>query len=148
MMDDTSLRMLQLKMEGYCCSQIIMVIALEAQGKTNAELVRATGGLCFGAGMSGEVCGALSGGACLISLYGGKGSGEEKADLRLPSMMNELVEWFREGPAATYGGMRCDDILTRHPDKSACGPMVAATYAKAMEILAAQGLAPSGPGNT
>jgi hypothetical protein len=31
MMDDTSLRMLQLKMEGYCCSQIIMIIALEAQ---------------------------------------------------------------------------------------------------------------------
>jgi hypothetical protein len=141
-MDDIGIRMLQLKMEGYCCTQIMLLMALETQGKTNADLVRAAGGLCFGAGMSGEICGALSGGACLISLFAGKGSGEEKADLRLPSMMNELVWWFREGPGATYGGIRCDDILTRYPDKSACGPIVAATYTRAMEILSDNGLGP------
>ena len=93
--------------------------------------------------MSGEVCGALSGGACLISLYGGKGGADEEMDEQLPVMLTELSEWFREGMAATYGGMRCDDILAAHPDKRACGPIVAATYAKALEILESHGIDPT-----
>jgi len=60
--DDTILEMMRLKVEGYCCAQIILILALEARGKTNADLVRSVGGLCFGINWSGKVCGALSGG--------------------------------------------------------------------------------------
>jgi C_GCAxxG_C_C family probable redox protein len=143
MMDDVSLRMLQLKQDGFCCTQIMLIMALEAQNQTNRDLIRAAGGLCYGVGMSGEICGALSGGACLISLYAGKGSSEEQADDRLPLMMEELTEWFREIPGASYGGIRCDEILTQHPDMSACGLIVASTYGKAMEILRTHDLNPN-----
>lgn len=142
-MDEVSLRMLQLKQEGFCCTQIMLIMALEVQGITNRGLIRAAGGLCYGVGMSGEICGALSGGVCLLSLYAGKGSGDEQGDERLPLMMEELREWFREISGASYGGIRCDEILACHPDMTACGLIVASTYSKAMEILLAHGFNPS-----
>jgi C_GCAxxG_C_C family probable redox protein len=113
----------------------MLIMALEAQNRTDRDLIRAAGGLCYGVGMSGEICGALSGGVCILSLYAGKGSGDEEADERLPLIMEELVEWFREIPGTRYGGIRCDEILAQNPDMTACGVMVASTYAKAMEIL-------------
>jgi C_GCAxxG_C_C family probable redox protein len=139
-MDDIRFRMLELKQKGYCCAQIMLILALEAQGKTNDDLVRAAGGLCFGIGMSGEICGAFAGGACLISLYTGKGPEDEEVDMRLPSMMSELGQWFQEAMGESYGGIRCDDILSRYPDKSVCGSIVAATFSKAVEILNAHGI--------
>jgi C_GCAxxG_C_C family probable redox protein len=141
-MDDLSLRILRLKTEGYCCSQIMLVFALEAQGKTNTDLVRAAGGLCFGVGLSGETCGAFSGGACILSLYAGKGSSEETPDYRYALMVNELMSWLKERAKETYGGLRCEDILARHPDKRMCGQIVTETYGMAMEILRAHGLDP------
>jgi hypothetical protein len=47
-MDDMILQLMRLKAKGFCCAQIILILALEAQGKTNADLVRSVGGLCFG----------------------------------------------------------------------------------------------------
>ena len=40
-MDDVTLHMLELKGKGFCCSQIILILALENQGRTNPDLVRA-----------------------------------------------------------------------------------------------------------
>jgi hypothetical protein len=138
-MDEFAFHMLELKQKGYCCAQIMLILALEAQGKTSAGLVRTVGGLCYGVGMAGEVCGSLSGGACLISLYAGKGSDYEEADGALLLMISELTEWFREAIGGTHGGIRCDDILTRYPDKSVCGPIVASTFSRVVEILNAHG---------
>ena len=103
LMDDMVFRLMGLKAGGFCCAQIILILALEAQGKTNADLVRSMGGLCFGINGSGEVCGALSGGACLISLYAGKGSGEEAPDDRYTAMAGESVDWFRASGRETAG---------------------------------------------
>jgi hypothetical protein len=58
-MDDMIFRLMRLKAKGYCCAQMILILALEARGKTNADVVRSMGGLCFGINWSGEVCGAL-----------------------------------------------------------------------------------------
>lgn len=134
-MDDAILGLMRLKGKGFCCAQMILILGLEAQGKTNADLVRAARGLCFGINGSGEVCGALSGGACLISLYSGKGSDEEATDDRCEAMLGELASWFKEAAAAEYGGTRCDEILGTFPDRSMCGKIVADTYGKCMEIL-------------
>jgi C_GCAxxG_C_C family probable redox protein len=142
-MDDLTLRLMQLKQNGYCCAQILLILALEAQGKVNPGLVRAAQGLCFGVGMSGEVCGAMSGGVCLISLYAGKGTDGEEPDEKFFLMVSDLVLWFRNKIGEDYGGVRCHDILERYPDKSICGQIVAATYNKAMEILMNHGLDPS-----
>lgn len=136
-MGEVIFEMLTLKARGYCCAQIMLICALEAQGKTNADLVRSVGGLCFGIN-SGEVCGALSGGACLISLYAGKGADAETPDDRYLLMVAELGDWFNDA-AGEYGGTRCDDILEKFPDRSICGRIVADTYGKCMEILVSHG---------
>ncbi len=142
-MDDMILQLMRLKAKGFCCAQIILILALEAQGKTNADLVRSVGGLCFGISGAGEVCGALSGGACLISLYVGKGGVEEKADDRYVLMVGELVDWFSGEADDEYGGMRCDEILEKFPDRSICGRIVADTYGKCMDILVSHGFDPA-----
>src|SRR5574340_1444295 len=107
-MDEMMLRVMRLKANGFCCAQMVLILALEAQDKTNTDLVRAVGGLCFGINWSGEVCGALSGGACLISLYAGKGSDEEAPDDRYVTMVGELVDWFSQAADGEYGGTRCN----------------------------------------
>jgi hypothetical protein len=140
-MNDLFMKLISLKGKGYCCAQILLILALEAQGKTDADLVRSFAGLCFGVNWSGEVCGALSGGTCLISLYAGKGSDIEAPDDKHQTMMNELIEWFR-ATADEYGGTRCSEILGRFPDRSICGQIVIETYEKCMEILEAHGFDP------
>jgi len=135
--------MMKLHAKGYCCAQVILILALEAQGKINEDLVRSVGGLCFGINWSGEVCGALSGGACLISLYAGKGSDEEVPDSQCLSMVGELIEWFTIAADDEYGGTRCHEILEKYPDRSVCSLIVADTYKKCMEILVAHGFDPS-----
>jgi C_GCAxxG_C_C family probable redox protein len=142
-MDDMILQLMRLKAKGFCCAQIVLTLALEAQGKTNADLVRSVGGLCFGINGSGEVCGALSGGACLISLYAGKGGDEEASDDRYMAMMGELVDWFGGAAYDEYGGTRCSEILERFPDRSICGRIVADTYGKCMDILVSHGFDPA-----
>jgi C_GCAxxG_C_C family probable redox protein len=131
--------MMRLNAKGFCCAQIILILALEAQGKANADLVRSVGGLCFGINWSGEVCGALSGGACLISLYAGKGTDEEVPDSRCMAMVGELVEWFTRAADNDYGGTRCHEIIERFPDRSICSLILADTYKKCVDILARHG---------
>ena len=141
--DDLPFRMLKLRSEGFCCSQIVLILGLETQGRGNgnSELVRAAGGLCFGLVTGEEVCGALSGGVCLLSLYAGKGTKDEQLDERFLPMAKELNEWFRE--AHGEGSGRCSDIVAANQGKGACGTIVAETFSKVMEILAAHGLDPS-----
>jgi len=141
--DDMILQMMRLKAKGYCCTQIILILSLEAQGKTNPDLVRSVGGLCFGVHWSGEVCGALSGGACLISLYAGKGADEETPDSQYTMMVGELVEWFTIAAHDEYGGTRCHEILEKFPDRSICSLIVADTYKKCLDILVSHGFDPA-----
>jgi C_GCAxxG_C_C family probable redox protein len=142
-MDDVIFQLMRLKTKGFCCAQMMLILALEAQGKTNADLVRSVSGLCFGINWSGEVCGALSGGACLISLYAGKGSDEETPNDQHMTMVGELVDWFTRTADDEYGGTRCNEILERFPDRSMCGQIVADTYGKCMNILVSHGFNPA-----
>ncbi len=139
-MDDLPQRMLQLRTEGFCCTQIMLILGLETQGKSNTQLVRATQGLCFGVATGEEACGALSGGVCLLSLYTGKGTKDEQVDERFLPMAKELTSWFRQTHGEAAASARCGDILAAHPEGSPCGGIVAATFAKVMDILAAHGL--------
>ncbi|MEA5112753.1 MAG: C-GCAxxG-C-C family protein [Geobacteraceae bacterium] len=134
-MDDILFRMMELKAKGYYCSQIMMLLALENQEKTNPDLIRATAGLAFGCGI-GEACGALTGGACILSLYAGKGTDDEEEHFRLMGMLHELGDWFQETYSGQYGGISCDAISEEGALRNErCGGVVAATYQKVMEIL-------------
>jgi C_GCAxxG_C_C family probable redox protein len=139
-MDDME-RLKALKQQGFYCSQILMLMGLEAQGKADPDLVRAMQGLAGGLGFAGETCGALTGGACLLGLYAGKGSPEEPEALQLDFMIRELLEWFKAGFGEEYGGIRCADILKGNPKNqpARCPAIVAGTFQQVKEILIANG---------
>ncbi len=139
-MDDLD-RMRELKQQGFFCSQILMILGLELQGKENPDLVRATHGLAGGLGFTGETCGALTGGACLLSLYAGKGLPSDEDDPRVLFMIEDLVKWFKAGYGQDYGGIRCETILAGVPNGQAtrCPTMVAGTFQKVKDLLVENG---------
>ena len=141
-MSDESLRMMELSLEGFGCSQITLILGLEAQGKSNPDLVRAISGLHGGLGFSGKNCGALAGGCCLLALYAGRGTPEETEDSRLPRMIQSLVEWFEEEYKSQYGGIDCAVILQGDARNqiARCPMIVAETFNKVKEILAANNI--------
>ena len=145
-MTDDMLRMIQLAGQGFHCSQILLFMGLEAQGKTNPDLIRAMSGLAGGLGFTGDTCGALTGGACLLGLYAGRGTPEEQEDEKLNLMISELVDWFSEEYGKLYGGIRCDiilgDDLGNRPTR--CPNMVFGSYGKVKTLLSEYGFDLSG----
>ena len=139
-MEDTD-RMRELKQQGFFCSQILVILGLELQGKSNPDLVRAVHGLAGGLGFTGETCGTLTGAACLLGLYAGKGLPEQQEDPRLMFMIEDLVKWFKQGYGAEYGGIRCDDILQDNArnQMTRCPVLVAGTFQKVKELLVENG---------
>jgi C_GCAxxG_C_C family probable redox protein len=135
---------IRLEKKGYCCSQIMILFILESRGKDNSDLVRAMAGLCNGVGHSGEICGVLTGGARLLSLYAAKGSDDEVPNEGLPVILWELTDWFRRRTEGDYGGWKCDQILAKSPDKRACIVLPVETYDKVESLLESRGLLLSG----
>ncbi|MHB1652629.1 MAG: DVU_1555 family C-GCAxxG-C-C protein [Desulfitobacteriaceae bacterium] len=130
-------RLFQLAAQGFCCSQILIILGLEAEGKDNPDLVRSMQGLCGGLGRSGGICGATTGGVCLLSLKAGKGKAEETGNPKLARMINDLLQWFDE----EYESRDCSTIMGTNLDEGGtypvkCGSIVTSTYAKVQEILA------------
>jgi C_GCAxxG_C_C family probable redox protein len=136
-------RMIELAETGYNCSQIMMILALEREGKENTDLVRAMSGLGDGCGFFKETCGVMTGAASLISWYAGKGFDGEKESEKLLPMLEELGDWFREQIGEKYNGTRCEDIVGKlggTPEgKQICGGVLFRTYEKANSILGSNG---------
>ena len=144
-MDETALRIMQLNGQGYCCSQIMMLLSLEDMGEENIPLVRAMAGLCEGSGC-GELCGVASGAACVLSLYAAKGSDAEQTLDCYPVMISQFMDWFRNS-ASQWGGIRCEDIVTfqggRKPE--VCGDIMIRAREIILGILTENNLDPSLP---
>ena len=140
------LRMIQLAGQGFYCSQVLLVMGLEAQGKSDPDLIRSMAGLAGGLGFTGDTCGALTGGACLLGLYAGRGAPEEQEDEKLNLMVSELVDWFSEEYGKIYGGIRCEIILGDDPRNrtARCPNMVFGTYEKVKALLIEYGFDLSG----
>ncbi|SHK38365.1 DVU_1555 family C-GCAxxG-C-C protein [Desulforamulus aeronauticus] len=136
-MSETMFRMFELAQQGFSCSQILLQLGLDAQGKSNEDLLRAMAGLAGGMGFSGETCGALTGGACLLGLYAADHE-------RFQVMVAELVDWFKAQGTSAYGGFTCGDILGEELQYQVvsvkCGEIVTATYDKVREILLNYGI--------
>jgi C_GCAxxG_C_C family probable redox protein len=141
-MDELTMRIARNKQQGFYCSQILVLLGLELQGKENPELVRAMHSLAVGLG-AGEVCGALTSGAALLGLYAGKGYEKELEDPRLNAMLQTLVAWFKETYGEPFGGIRCAEILADDPqNKVRCGQMVRGVYEKVQALLLENGFDP------
>lgn len=136
-MADITFRMFDLARQGLKCSQILLQLGLEMQGKDNPDLIRAGSGLAGGLGFTGRNCGALTGGVCLLSLYAADNP-------RLYLMIEELVSWFEQ----QQPGINCVDIIDgdpkQHLDAVKCGAIVAATFEKVKEILEQENISLTG----
>jgi len=139
-------QLIELRKQGFYCSQILMLQGLEMMGKSNPDLVRAMHGLAGGLGFTGELCGALTGGASLLGLYAGKGAPAEEEDPRLNFMVEDLAKWFKAEYGEQYGGIRCNEILEGESKNTAirCPILVSGVLQKVKELLVENGYDLSG----
>lgn len=130
-MDDMQ-KLHELQAKGLCCSQVLLGMGLYLRNEKNEQLMQSMGGLCAGL-HSGYVCGALSGAACMLSLFDLRLAGQE--------MIPRLVEWFEDEMLQKYEGINCDDILEYDSNNSSmrCPELMEKTYLKAKEILSVYG---------
>ena len=139
-MDDLE-QMMEFKTQGFSCSQVILKMALEMQGKENPDLIRAMQGLAGGLGYTGDVCGGLTGAVCMLGLYAGRGLPEEEDEPRLMFMIEDLLKWFKQEYGVPCGGIHCENLVGQDRKKVAeiCPNLIAATYQRAKELLVENG---------
>lgn len=135
-------RVMELSRYGYFCSQILAILALETIGEENPQLVKALGGLNGGVGFTGGCCGCMTGGACVLSMFTGKGEDTGYESSEHKGAMKDFTDWFTEQMMIEYGGIECRDITRGNPAKRVeyCPQIIADTYAKLMEILSERDL--------
>ena len=141
--DEIVNRMIQLAENNYNCSQILMTLALDQEGRDIPDLIRAMSGLGDGCGFFKETCGVMTGAACLFAWYAGKGADSEEESEKLLPMLQDFDDWFRHEIGDKYNGTRCQDIagdLVGTPEvKQICGAIIFQTFGKVNEILASYG---------
>ncbi|MDY3954018.1 MAG: C-GCAxxG-C-C family protein [Anaerovoracaceae bacterium] len=124
-MMDINEKIIDLKLQGNCCSQIIMQMGMDAMGKEkNPDLIAAMAGLCGGL-HRGKVCGILTAAACLLYMRNPEEAGQGQNE--------ELLDWFED----EFGSLDCDELLEGNPLNKAekCPAMMDATYKKLQEML-------------
>ena len=129
-------RIMELSRQGLYCAQIMVQLALDAEGEENPRLVQAVRGLCGGFAWYGGPCGALSGGVCFLSLLSGGLDAEGRIKL-----IGEFHDWFRSR-TAQYGGENCENIERGDPQNmvTICPGVIMDSYEKCVELLEERGL--------
>lgn len=115
---------LELKLKGYCCSQMIMEMGLRRLGKENEDLIAAMAGLCDGM-RSGRACGILSAAICLLYLADPKEASQ--------GLTEDLTDWFEDA----FGAIDCEELIGNDPmgKVEKCPVMLESTFAMAAEML-------------
>lgn len=139
-MNDIAFRAFKLASCGFCCTQIMIKLALDDEENENNDLIRALNGFCMGIGGNQKTCGVLTGGIAILGLYAGKGNEMEFAHENFNHMVNEYVEWFEN----EFNSTECMDIIGVYSFKDEksnenymikCGDILLKSYEKAQEIL-------------
>lgn len=117
-------RIQELMFEGYCCSQIIMILGLEMLNKKNPDLITSIAGLCKGMGR-GKTCGTLSAAYCLLTLV----DPIQAQTTHIPA----LNQWFLD----TFESTECEELVQNNPAVIAtlCPELIRATFDKISEMM-------------
>jgi hypothetical protein len=145
-LDGPYLDIMRYRLEGLCCSQIVVKLVLHDLGQDNPDLVRSMAALCFGS-YTGGLCGLLTGAACALSLALSTNPNKELPDAMFPLLLGELTGWFNVQTEKSYGGSSCEEILAASPDKRACSLLLISTVEKLQSILTSEGITAQGRGN-
>ncbi|HWQ41768.1 MAG TPA: C-GCAxxG-C-C family protein [Desulfosporosinus sp.] len=137
-----ALEMFKLFNAGYCCTQIMVKMALDEEEKENEDLLRALNGFCKGVGSTApKICGVITAGIAILGLYAGKGNDLEFSKPGYSRMADEYTEWFE----TEFGGTDCQDLIgvvsiidwsTKQEYRLKCGNILLKSYIKVQEILA------------
>lgn len=145
-MNPLMMEMLPYVSQGYCCSQIMIQLALRTSGEDNPALVRSMWGFCLGMGQTGGTCGILTGGIAALSYHVGL-SGQPVHPMALP-IITDFVDWFNQlavcargntCPAVT-GALLGRDHNVDTPDMIACGALLAEGWGKIVELADSYGI--------
>lgn len=99
--------------EGWNCAQSVAAACADLAGRTAEEVLPLLGG--FGGGMGGsheEVCGAVSGGALILSL---RFPFDKQGDQEAKRNVYRIVKEFRLRFSEVFGNTRCGDLLRARP---------------------------------
>lgn len=105
-------------LEGYTCSQAVVLSLCESLGMPAALASRAALGLGGGVGRLREVCGAVSGMAVLAGLKFGSECADPEAKARTYGAIQKMAADFR----ATQGTLLCREVLGLAPGESGGEP--------------------------
>lgn len=116
--------LLQYRLKGYCCSQIITDMGLRAMNKENPDYVKASAGLCFGLGR-GKDCGIVSAALCLMYLADPEAAERGLAD--------DFVDWFE----SQFDSINCEALLDGNllNKVEKCPMMIEASFAKLSDLM-------------
>lgn len=138
MPENIGMKIFELSSLGYCCTQIMLKMALDEEGTKNDDLVRSANSLCKGLGGRQSTCGVLSGGIMILGLYAGKRSDREYCEKNYGEMVNEFIDWFEE----EFQSLDCIDIIgvnkfedNKNSYMLKCGNILIESYEKAVQIL-------------
>ncbi|AFA49468.1 DVU_1555 family C-GCAxxG-C-C protein [Acetobacterium woodii] len=142
-MDELKFELYRLVSDGFCCSQIMLKLALDIEETENEDLIRVMNGLCNGIGGNQKTCGVLTGGIGVIGLYAGKGKPREWTKNNFGTMIKTYMNWFEE----RFERTDCVDLIgvyqftdennQVYPVK--CGDILLESFQKVVEILQENG---------
>jgi hypothetical protein len=150
MLDEVQVEVLEMAAKGYSCAQIVMLLGLRVMGRENPDLTRAMAGLAMGAGC-GDLCGALTGGLCLLSVHAAKGLDDESPSPMARTLMGALIKWFKFDELKGEVKPDCLRIFEKNgqtydsnasPTES-CADLVIHTWRKALSLLAENHIDPT-----
>lgn len=137
-MDELAYKVFNLSASGFCCTQVMIKMALDDEGENNEDLVRALNGFCRGIGGTQRTCGVLTGGISVLGLYAGKGNAMEYSNEKFQKMVDDYIQWFENH----FDSIECAELIGvtefENGDQSyqiKCGNILTESYEKIISII-------------
>lgn len=139
-MDELLMRITEMMSEGFGCSQIMVRLVHEMQGKEDEEMMRALCGLRGGM-LTQRDCGTLTGGCCMLASFCGSGRPHEETGIGYPDMIVDFANWFEEH----FGSAECAKLVgpTMEERMKVCPGYMKESFEKCMELVYAHGYDPT-----
>jgi hypothetical protein len=141
-MNDLRLKITSLSAQGFQCSQIMVMLGLDAKNGKNLTLLKAVEGLAFGCGEGSCTCGALTGGCCLMAILTDTLVSDDNCQSDSRKMTCEIVSWFWNKYGFKIGGIDCMAIMEANvaeQGETRCWILIEDIYQQIIHILLANG---------